>query len=173
MTLTYPNHSPQTTYVYLALGSNLGDRIHWLSQAREQVKTIAQSELHISKICKTPPYQGMDQPDYYNQVIGLATNLSATDLLEVCLSIEESLGRTRETLWSPRTIDIDILFYGQEVIRKTGLQIPHYDLYGRGFFLLPLGELDSKWIDPVSQKTIETLIQEWKQNTKEPYPCWL
>jgi 2-amino-4-hydroxy-6-hydroxymethyldihydropteridine diphosphokinase len=126
---------------FLALGSNLGDRLGNLQQA---VNLLAAREmvevLRSSRVYETEPV-GPPQPDYLNAVIEIETTLLPRALLEVCLGVERDMGRERKERWGPRVIDIDVLTYGQEEIREPGLEIPHPRMHERAFVLAPLLEL--------------------------------
>lgn len=127
--------------VYLLLGSNLGNRILFLQQA---IKLIEEQIVPITKkssVYETQSWGKSDAPDYLNQVILLQTDMPARLILEKILAIEIFLGRKREEKWGSRTIDIDILFYGDVIINEADLQIPHPELHKRRFTLEPLSEI--------------------------------
>lgn len=147
--------------IFLGLGSNLGNREEFLSQARQSLKDMPLKEFKSSSIYESHPYQGMQQPLYYNQVVMGKTGLSPQTLMLRCLQIEKHLGRVRRQHWSSRVIDIDILFYGNVVLSSEQLIIPHKDFMNRSFVLMPLLELSPNWIDPLSGKTISMLFDEW------------
>ncbi len=127
---------------YLGLGANVGDREANLREA------IALLDAHpgidvrrLSSVYETEPVGLRDQPRFLNQVAEVAVTLTPEALLEAILSIEAALGRIRRTRWGPRTIDIDILLYGDALVDRPGLRIPHSGLRERAFVLLPLHEL--------------------------------
>ncbi len=127
--------------VYIGVGSNLGKRLKNIEDAcllleRHEIKLVRKSSIY-----ETKPYGKVDQPDFLNCVLEVDTNLSPMKLLKVLLEIEKQLGRTRTEKWGPRTIDLDILLYGNLVYESEELFIPHYDLLNRTFFLIPLYEL--------------------------------
>ena len=150
--------------VFLLLGSNLGDRISFLNQAialiGEEIATVSVT----SSVYETASWGKTDLPDYLNQVIMINTNLSAPIILEKALNIEQVLGRKREEKWGSRTIDIDILFYGQHIIDEPDLKVPHPELYNRRFTLEPLAEIVPLMIHPVLNKNILQLKTELKDN---------
>ena len=131
------------TKAYLALGSNLGDR---LENLREAVRLLDATEgidvVRSSRIYETEPV-GPPQPSYLNAVIEVETTRSARELLEAGLAVEEALGRLRTERWGPRTIDVDVLTYDELTVDEPDLQIPHPRMHERGFVLVPLGELDA------------------------------
>lgn len=128
---------------YLCLGSNLGDRAGTMAKAvgliaRTGLKIIARSSLY-----ETPPWGPVPQGPYLNMVVAVETELSARELLHMLLGVEHAFGRdrTREVRFGPRTIDIDILLYGEEVVAEPDLEIPHPRMMERAFALIPLSEL--------------------------------
>ncbi len=142
---------------YLGLGSNLGERLDNLQEAVDQLNASPETRvLRSSRVYETDPVGGPSQPDYLNAVIEVETALDARELLEVCLSIEDALGRVREERWGPRTIDIDLLTFGAEEISDEELTVPHPRMHERGFVLLPLLELDADPPLPDGRR-IETL----------------
>lgn len=129
------------TSAYLALGSNLGDRLGTLQRA---VDLLGEREgievLRSSRVYETEPV-GPPQPAYLNAVLEIATDLEPRGLLEACLEIEAALGRERSEPWGPRTLDVDVLTYDELEVREPDLEIPHPRMHERGFVLVPLGEL--------------------------------
>ena len=128
---------------YLALGSNLGDR---LENLREAVRLLDETEgidvVRSSRIYETDPV-GPPQPAYLNAVIEVDTSGSPRELLEAGLAVEVALGRVRGERWGPRTIDVDVLTYDELTVDEPDLQIPHPRMHERGFVLVPLGELET------------------------------
>ncbi|MDE1189563.1 MAG: 2-amino-4-hydroxy-6-hydroxymethyldihydropteridine diphosphokinase [Pantoea sp.] len=131
------------TRVYLALGSNLADPLHQVDAALAALDAIPQTRrVATSSLYRTPPYGPPDQPDYLNAVVALETGLSAESLLDQTQRIELEHGRVRKAeRWGPRTLDLDILLFGDAVINTPRLTVPHYDMHNRAFMLLPLLEL--------------------------------
>ncbi len=145
--------------VLLGLGSSLDPLIH-LAQAR-QALTLRFGPLKASRVYQSAPYHHLDQPPYSNQVLSLQTRRDPLEVLDQILEIERSLGRVRgERRWENRSLDIDILDYAGQVLDSSRLTLPHYDLAGRDFFLLPLAEVEPDYIHPRSQKNLATLIAE-------------
>lgn len=146
---------------YLILGGNQGDCLKNLNDARSLIALEAGSISKFSKIYVTAAWGNEDQSDFYNQAICLKTQLSASDLLTKLLELEEKLGRKRGgEKWQARTIDIDILFYNEEIIHQKNLVIPHPFIQERRFVLVPLNDIAKEFIHPILQKDIQTLLLE-------------
>lgn len=145
----------EQTTAYLLLGGNLGDRKKNLEDAIEHLSNEVGEILSKSSIYETAAWGKTDQPAFLNQAIGLATNLTALEVLEKALSIEQKLGRIRKDKWGERLIDIDLILFGSEIIDIEGkLQIPHPQMQNRKFVMLPLKEIAANIIHPILQKTI-------------------
>ena len=128
---------------YLALGSNLGDREGHLRAAREAVARLAGTRLvAASAIEETAPLGGMRQPPYLNQMLLVETALTPRALLAACQRIERRAGRVRTERWGPRTLDVDIVRYGDAVIAEPDLVVPHPGLAERDFWRRELAELE-------------------------------
>lgn len=145
--------------IYLALGSNLGDRAANLLQAIHALSP-AVAVWQKSSVYLTPPWGYQDQPPYLNQVIAAHTDLKPLPLLQTLKAIETEMGRYKTFRYGPRLIDLDILFYGQRVIDIEGLQIPHPRLAERAFVLIPLHEIAPDLIHPVLQLSISDLLAQ-------------
>ena len=127
---------------YVALGSNLGDRAAHLAAAREALAKLPDTEVvAASAVEETAPLAGMPQPPYLNQMVLLETRLSPRELLDACHEIERARGRVRGERWGPRTLDVDIVRYGQRHVAEPDLIIPHPELPNRDFWLRELAEL--------------------------------
>ncbi len=132
-----------TEVVYIGLGSNLADPLDQLQRASFALGNLPDTtRTALSSWYRTPPMGPQNQPDYLNGVAQLRTGLSPTDLLLALQIIEQDHQRVRERHWGPRTLDLDILLYGDQVIDLPELQIPHPGMYQRNFVLLPLAEID-------------------------------
>jgi 2-amino-4-hydroxy-6-hydroxymethyldihydropteridine diphosphokinase len=128
--------------VYVALGSNLGDRAEHLRAARQELASLPDTELlAASTIEETEPLAGMQQPRYLNQMVLLSTGLEPRTLLEACQAIERREGRQRAERWGPRTLDLDIVRFGQRRVSEADLIIPHPELDNRDFWQRELAEL--------------------------------
>lgn len=128
---------------YLALGSNLGDRLAALQRAVDLLDARSGIEvLRSSRVYETEPL-GPPQPAYLNAVIEVRTGLEPLALLKECQAVEDELGRVRAERWGPRTIDVDVLTYDEREVAEADLVVPHPRMHERVFVLVPLGELDA------------------------------
>ena len=159
--------------VHIGLGSNLGNPENFLEEAREALRKLPLKKMKCSSILKSSPLLEMAQPDYMNQVVFGITQLEAEELLMECQAIEKRLGRIREQRWGSRTMDIDIISYGQQTIDSPILKIPHPEMEKRASVLMPLQEISPQWTHPVSDLTIDELLEDWKSNSSEPLPVIL
>jgi len=127
----------------VALGSNLGDRAAHLAYARERLGALPGTRLvAASRVEETAPVGPVAQPPYLNQMVLLETTLEPAALLERCLQIEAERGRERQVRWGPRTLDLDIVRYGDTAMRQPGLTIPHPELPNRDFWQREIAELE-------------------------------
>jgi 2-amino-4-hydroxy-6-hydroxymethyldihydropteridine diphosphokinase len=133
--------------VYLGLGTNLGDRSANLKAGVDSISADA-ILLVCSSVYQTTPWGFTDQPDFYNQVIKIESELPATDLLKKCKSIEQAIGRQPSFRYGPRLIDIDILLYNEMILDTPDLTIPHPRLIERSFMLVPLLEITPDLVHP-------------------------
>ncbi len=141
---------------YLGLGSNLGNRLAFLRGGRDtlinrsDITLVQASGVYETEAVGGPP----DNPLFLNTVLQVETSLSPEKLLEACLAVEDEFGRSRPVRWSPRTLDIDILFYEDQVICEEHLTIPHPRLQERAFVLAPLMEIAPDLTHPLLDKTV-------------------
>lgn len=145
----------------LSLGSNQGDREYYLNNAIEKILCLPTTTiLKKSSIIETKAWGNTIQPDFLNMTIMIETELSPIDLLHNCLRIEKHFGRIRKTKWAERTLDIDIIFYGDIVYNSEELTIPHALMHVRNFVLDNLIEICPDYIHPVFHKSIIDLKYE-------------
>jgi 2-amino-4-hydroxy-6-hydroxymethyldihydropteridine diphosphokinase len=140
------------TRAFVGLGSNLGDREDYLRRALDRLGAA-----RVSSIRETEPVGVTDQPNFLNAVAEVETDLTARELLQLLLEIERELGRDRSRgqRWGPRTIDLDLLLYGDDVIAEPGLTVPHPRLAERSFVLEPLHELDPELVLPDGRRVVD------------------
>ena len=143
--------------IYLALGSNLGDRMGNLASAVEHLSQKVNIK-KVSMVYETEPVYYKEQSLYLNAVLSTVTELEPSDLLRFVKSIESDLGRQPSFRNAPRTIDIDILFYGDQVAETAELIIPHPRIAERAFVLVPLAEIAPGLVHPVLQKSVSELL---------------
>ena len=127
----------------IAMGSNLGDRMDYLQGGLDGLfDTPRITFLAVSPVYETAPVGGPEQPDYLNAVVIAETSMPARAVLERCLSLEDAFGRVRDELWGPRTLDLDLIIYGDEVSNSPGLTLPHPRAHERAFVLAPWHDAD-------------------------------
>jgi 2-amino-4-hydroxy-6-hydroxymethyldihydropteridine diphosphokinase len=142
--------------VYIALGSNLNNPMRQIEAAVQRLKQLPHSVLEkLSSCYLSPPLGPADQPDFINCVAALTTSFTPEQLLDHLQNIEHEQGRVRTLRWGPRTIDLDILLYDDQIIQTPRLTIPHCELTQRAFFIFPLFEIAPQLILPDGQALID------------------
>lgn len=149
------------TLAYIALGSNQASPLEQVSSALDALAAIPQSRMvATSSFYRTPPLGPQDQPDYLNAAVVLDTDLSAEALLDHTQRIELEHGRVRkEERWGPRTLDLDLMLFGDQVMHTDRLTVPHYDMKNRAFMLVPLLEIAPECRFPDGQSVAEILAR--------------
>jgi 2-amino-4-hydroxy-6-hydroxymethyldihydropteridine diphosphokinase len=145
--------------IYLVIGGNLGDREFYLSNGLSQIAAQIGTVEKVSAVYETASWGNTGLNPFLNQVVYVRSALSARAALEACLQIEQRMGRVRDEKWGSRTIDIDLLFFNDEIIREEHLTIPHPYLHQRRFVLLPLYEIAPTYRHPVLNLTIGELLE--------------
>lgn len=146
---------------YIALGSNLGDKKAYLDQAIKALKQHKECRVQkVSSYLVTEPYGGVEQDDFLNACLSLDTLLSPEELLDLLHEIEQAAHRERLIHWGPRTLDLDILLYDNEVLETEDLIIPHVEMHKRDFVLKPLAEIAPNKRHPILGKTIGELAAQ-------------
>jgi 2-amino-4-hydroxy-6-hydroxymethyldihydropteridine diphosphokinase len=152
-----PATDPPRAEVLLGLGANLGDPRRQLADAVAGLGALLE-DVRVSSVYRSEPVGHRDQPDFYNLVVGGWTTMPPGELLRRVLAIERALGRERTFANAPRIIDIDLLAYGDVVMRTPELTLPHPRMKDRGFVLHPLAEVAPDWVHPVLARTARELL---------------
>jgi 2-amino-4-hydroxy-6-hydroxymethyldihydropteridine diphosphokinase len=148
---------------YLSLGSNVGDRKKNLETAIREIEKLGEIT-KVSAIYETEPVDYKDQPPFLNLAAIVETDLSPSELIIKLQEIEHIMGRKKEIEKGPRNIDIDIIFYNNEIIKEENLQIPHQSYFKRNFVLTTMTEIEPDYVDPITKKTVSKL----KENIINP-----
>lgn len=160
------------TTVFLGLGSNLGESLVHLREAYHLLNPYFHN-LVASSIVQSDPMYVVDQPKFYNQVLKGSTDLSARELLNHIQTIQEKIGRVKTYRHGPRSIDIDILYFGDLVLSEPDLEIPHPRIHERLFVLQPLVELEPSWMCPKTRKSAADLLTDYIQGHGDYEPLFI
>ena len=152
--------------VYIQLGSNIGERESFIAKSMEQIEENIGEIITASSVFETIPWGNENQNNFLNSVIKIKTLFDSFKVLKKSQEIENNLGRERVEKWGERTIDLDILFYNNNIINTKELIIPHPFIQKRKFVLVPLSEIAPNYIHPILKKSISTLLSECKDNQK-------
>jgi 2-amino-4-hydroxy-6-hydroxymethyldihydropteridine diphosphokinase len=145
---------------FVALGSNMGDRKSYIRMAIDSLINQGIKILKESTIYETEPYGYEEQDKFLNGVIKIETHMTPGDLLETLMKIEDEIGRVRIIRWGPRVVDLDIIFYENQIINDVNLKIPHPDMQNREFVLKPICEIEPNYEHPILKKTMIELYEE-------------
>ena len=158
MLATWSGDDMLTKHVFLGLGSNLGDRETHLEDAICALGSHGSFNITaLSSVLETEPMGNEKQGKFLNAVVEIETTMSPRELLHACLDIEIQQGRVRKGKWGPRTIDIDILFFSDQLIQEDGLHIPHPEVHNRSFALLPMAEIAADFIHPLLKRDMKAM----------------
>lgn len=145
--------------VHVAFGGNLGDVEENVRRALQALGRLPTSRIvRVSSLYRTAPVGVVDQPEFVNGALEADTELEPEAFLGGLAEIERALGRTREVRWGPRTVDLDVLLWGDRVIRTPDLEVPHPRMHERAFVLVPLAEIAAEALHPVLRQTVGTLL---------------
>ncbi|AFL84470.1 2-amino-4-hydroxy-6-hydroxymethyldihydropteridine pyrophosphokinase [Belliella baltica DSM 15883] len=151
--------------IILIIGGNIGDRLSLITQAKQLLEEKIGKVSLISSLYETEAWGGNSKGNYLNQILVLESPLAADEVLDKALQIEKVLGRQRDIKWGNRTMDIDILYYGDEIIDSPNLKIPHPYLHLRRFVLEPLAEVVPNLVHPILNLTSTELLQNCQDDS--------
>ena len=144
---------------FIGAGANLGEPVRQLWQAQEELeKSPGVTFLAASSFYRTQPMGPVEQPPFINAVFAIEYGLGPRELLALLLDIEGRMGRVRKERWGPRVIDLDLLFFGDMIIKEKGLEVPHPRLHERRFVLAPLAEIAPEVVHPVIRQSVSELL---------------
>ncbi len=143
--------------IYLHTGSNIGDRYEQLEEAITHIEQEIGPVTATSSIYETEPWGNTDQPNFFNQALEVDTDFEPIVVLDKIHEIEERMGRVRTQKWAKRNIDIDLILYGDKILKSEKLTIPHPHMHKRNFVLIPIMEIAGEFVHPELGETIEEL----------------
>lgn len=149
--------------VYIAFGSNIGDRYAAIEDAFRLVEKNNMKIIKRSGVYETEPYGYKDQPPFINGAFLAETELNCHEVLERLLNIEAELGRVRLIRWGPRIIDLDIIFFNDEIYNEDDLKVPHPDMHNRAFVLKPLMDICPDYAHPILKKSVAQMFDDLKK----------
>lgn len=158
-------YNPSMNNAYLLIGGNLGDRLANLNNAKIEIELHCGKIISSSAIYETAAWGFTEQPPFFNQALQVETALSATELMQQLLSIELSLGRERLLPLGPRSIDLDIIYFNNEIIHNDIVSIPHPRMEQRNFVLIPLNEIAPTFLHPVLHISTRSLLEQCKDES--------
>lgn len=158
--------------IFLLLGTNVGNLKKNLERALNKLQRHNIRIIKKSRIYKTKPWGNNNQPDFLNMAIEVDCDYSPVELLAVLKSIESNMGRIKRRRWAPRVIDVDILFYGDRVIKSENLTIPHKEFLNRPFAIKLLAEIAPDFVPPFSTKRVKDFLDEIRNEGIEIYRDW-
>ena len=148
----------------LGLGSNLGNRYAYIYQAALQIQLVLENKGQLSGIYSSPPWGETNQPSFLNAAFAIETDKNVEHCFSTIKNIEKELGRIHTKRWGPRCIDIDILFFNEDILETENLCIPHKNIAERAFVLAPLVDLIPNFEHPITKKTMVQLLQNLENN---------
>lgn len=157
-----PDSSPKqrkTNIAYIALGSNVGNRLEYLRRAVKRIKELLckGSEIISSSVYETKPFGNKNQSNFLNAVIRIETSYDLIDLFNFLKAVEKELGRRTNHKWGPREIDLDILFFNDEIFSSQEITVPHLGIADRDFVLIPMNEIANDFEHPVLKEKISNI----------------
>lgn len=153
--------------IYLGLGSNIEDKLNYIISAVKKISKLKGTNiLRSSSFYRTEPWGIISQEEFINSIVEIESTLTPGKLFKEIKKIETDLGRKKRKKWHEREIDIDILFYNDEIINTRELTIPHPEIQNRKFVLIPMCELNPALVHPVLNSSLEDLLNNTKDNSK-------